>query len=114
MTRSAWALHAGRLVGYTAAGAVVAASVSGIAALGAVARVLRPLWTLLHVAALALGLYLARAGARRRWLSGAGRPAQALLRTQPVRSWHARRPRPGRLPSVSCWAVMPCGCSSRR
>ena len=52
-TRAMVALHLGRLASYTAAGALVAASVAGLASLGAAAPVLKPLWTLLHVGAAA-------------------------------------------------------------
>lgn len=47
-----------RVVGYGAAGAVAAASVGALRDGLAWAPVLRPLWTLLHLAALAAGLWL--------------------------------------------------------
>ena len=104
-----WALHGGRLMGYSAAGALVAASVSALAELGAVAPVLRPLWTMLHAGALALGVWLLWRGQAPSWLAGAARPARWLTQTQPVR-FLARTPRGTRALVVgSCWAVMPCG-----
>ena len=48
--------HAGRLVGYMAGGAVVAASVSSLGLLREAAPVVQPLWVVLHVAVLAFGL----------------------------------------------------------
>ena len=50
--------HLGRLAAYAAAGAVAAASLGSLAAIGQAVAALRPLWTLVHIAALALGLYL--------------------------------------------------------
>ncbi len=46
------------MLGYAAGGAAVAAGVGGFAALGVAAPWLRPLWTLVHVGAIALGLWL--------------------------------------------------------
>jgi sulfite exporter TauE/SafE len=77
--RSGW-FHAGRIASYAAAGAVAAASVGALAAAGSAAAVLRPLWTLLHVAALALGLWLLATGRQPAWMAQIGqrrRPAQA-------------------------------------
>ncbi|MBC7941790.1 MAG: sulfite exporter TauE/SafE family protein, partial [Chitinophagaceae bacterium] len=54
--RSAAGFHAGRLVGYMAAGAVAASSVALLGSWSQAAPALRPLWALLHLAFLALGL----------------------------------------------------------
>ena len=64
--------HLGRLVAYAAAGAVAAASVGSLAAMGQAAA-LRPLWTLVHIAALALGLYLLWQGRQPGWMERLGR-----------------------------------------
>jgi sulfite exporter TauE/SafE len=110
MTRTMWALQLGRLAGYAAAGALVAGSVSGLASLGVAAPVLRPLWALLHVAAIALGACLLWQGRAPAWLAGAGRRATAGLETaQPLR-FVARLPAPARTAAIGvCWAAMPCG-----
>lgn len=108
-TRAMWALQLGRLAGYAAAGALVAASVSGLTALGVIAPVLRPLWAMLHVAAIALGACLLWQGRAPAWLAGAGTRAAAALQTQPLR-FVARVPAPARGAAIgACWAAMPCG-----
>jgi sulfite exporter TauE/SafE len=107
--RAMVALHLGRLAGYAAAGALVSASVSGLVRLGGLAPVLAPLWTMVHVAAVALGLWLAVAGRAPAWLAGAGRHGARLMQAQPVR-FFARMPRSGRAAAIgACWAAMPCG-----
>lgn len=64
--------HLGRAVAYMAAGAVVSASVGSLAALGQAVAALRPLWTLVHVAALALGLYLIWRARQPAWMERLG------------------------------------------
>ncbi|MEP7100798.1 MAG: sulfite exporter TauE/SafE family protein [Burkholderiales bacterium] len=108
-TRAMWALQLGRLAGYAAAGALVAASVSGLTELGVAAPLLRPLWAMLHVAAIALGACLLWQGRAPAWLAGAGARAGAALQTQPLR-FVARVPAPARSAAIgACWALMPCG-----
>jgi uncharacterized protein len=58
----------GRVAGYAAAGAVAAASVGALREGLAWSPVLRPLWTLLHLAALAVGLWMLWRGAWPAWL----------------------------------------------
>lgn len=107
--RAMWALQLGRLAGYAAAGALVAASVSGLAALGVAAPVLRPLWAMVHVAAIALGGWLLWQGRAPAWLAGVGGHAAKVLQTQPLR-FVARVPPPARSAAIgACWAAMPCG-----
>jgi len=60
--------HAGRLIGYAAAGAVVASSVAVLGAWSQASPALRPLWTLLHLAFLALGLWWFIAGRQPVWM----------------------------------------------
>ncbi len=69
------ALLGGRAVGYTAAGALVAASVGVLGAWAASAAWLRPLWAMLHLAAFALGAWLLWAGRQPAWMSGLGQAA---------------------------------------
>lgn len=54
---SATGFHLGRVLGYAAGGALAASSVSALGAWTQAAPALRPLWTLLHLAFLALGLW---------------------------------------------------------
>ena len=107
--RAMLALHVGRLVSYAAAGALVAASVAGLASLGAAAPVLKPVWTLLHVGAAALGLWLLVTGRAPAWLAGAGRHGSRLMDARPLR-FVARIPATARAGAIgACWGAMPCG-----
>ena len=65
---SATGFHLGRLVGYMAAGALVAGGVAVLGAWSNLAPALRPLWTLLHLAFLALGLWWLVAGRHPAWM----------------------------------------------
>lgn len=65
--------HLGRLAAYSAAGALAAASVGSLAAMGQAVAALRPLWTLVHIAALALGFYLLWQGRQPAWMERLGR-----------------------------------------
>lgn len=107
-TRAATSLQLGRLAGYAAAGALVAASVSGLSIWSAVAPAWRPVWTLLQVAAIAVGGWLLWRGRAPRWLARVGaRPAAAG--TQPLR-FFARMPASMSAAAAgACWAAMPCG-----
>ena len=68
-TRSTTGFHAGRLLGYAAAGAVAASSVAALGAWSQASPALRPLWTLLHLAFLALGLWWLVAGRQPAWMT---------------------------------------------
>ena len=70
---STLSFHAARLASYAAGGALAAGSVSWLASQGAQVAVLRPLWTLLQVAALALGLWLLIRGRQPAWVENFGR-----------------------------------------
>ena len=103
------ALQLGRLASYAAAGALVAASVAWLGSLREAAPVLKPLWTMLHVSAVALGLWLLWQGRAPAWLAGAGRHVDRLTNSQPLR-FVARIPRSARAGAIgACWAAMPCG-----
>ncbi len=70
--RSASGFHAGRVIGYAAGGALAAGSVSMLGAWSQAAPALRPLWTLLHLGLLALGLWWVATGRQPVMLRGAG------------------------------------------
>lgn len=99
------AFQAARTAGYAAAGAVVATGVGALATLAQVSPALRPLWTLLHAAALALGLWLLWSGRQPAWMSSLGRtPVPAT-----PAGWAPMR-MPVRAAAVgSAWVLMPCG-----
>ena len=103
------ALHGGRLLGYAAGGAAVAAGVGAFTTLAAAAPWLRPLWTLVHVAAIALGLWLLWHGRAPAWLSRRTALAGAASAVQPIRL-HRRLPAAGRSGLIgACWVGLPCG-----
>jgi uncharacterized protein len=95
--RSASGFHAGRLIGYMAAGAVAASSVAALGAWSQAAPALRPLWTLLHLMFLALGLWWMITGRQPAWMrrSGAvpvrvvGRRTRSLRATLAGLAWVA-------------------------
>jgi len=98
--------HLGRLAGYAAGGAVAASSVALLRTLGETAPLVRPLWTLLHLAAFGFGLWLLWTGRQPEWMQGKGRAlppemaAQGWQRVQgPLRAGAAG----------SLWVAWPCG-----
>jgi sulfite exporter TauE/SafE len=98
------AFHLTRAAGYAAAGALAAASVNSLGALGAVSPMFKPLWSAVHAAALALGLWLAFVGRQPAWFERIGRrPAQAGGDWQVVRG-------PGKAAVAGAlWVAWPCG-----
>jgi len=93
-----------RLIGYAAMGAVAAGTVQGLAWFGANTAVLRPVWTMMHVAALLLGLALVWQARQPAWVEGW---AQKV--------WRKAKPAitamGSKAPFVlgAGWALMPCG-----
>lgn len=108
--RALVALQLGRLVSYALAGGLVALSVGWVRNFEAAAPLLRPLWTMLHVAAIALGLWLVWAGRAPAWLAQVSRQASPVAAgTQPLR-FFARLPAARRAGLLGlCWGAMPCG-----
>lgn len=84
------ALLSGRAVAYTAAGAVVAAGVGLLGNWAGAAAWLRPFWSMLHLAALALGLWLLWAGRQPAWMAALGQAAAgregSVVVAMPVRT----------------------------
>ena len=98
------AFQVGRLMGYSLLGALVAMSVQGLGWLTTQSAAIRPLWTLLHLAAMALGLLLMLQARQPVWLDQSAR----RLWTK-VRQFHARRGALAPLLVGVFWALMPCG-----
>ena len=95
-------LQAGRLLGYTLAGALAAATVNTLAWMTAPAAALRPVWTLFHVAVLVWGGMLLVLARQPVWVDGLGRTLWANLRPRLAgRSWVFM--------AGAAWALMPCG-----
>lgn len=93
--------HLGRVAGYAAAGAVVAGGVSALGAWSRAVPALQPLWLLVHLGFLLLGLW---------WLFSGRMPAR-LLRDGAVTLRFAHRR--GHVARASCvglaWVAWPCG-----
>lgn len=104
------AFHMSRLLGYALAGAVAASSVGALAKLGQLSPVLRPLWTMLHCAALALGLWLVWQGRQPAWMESLGRGGARLAPQKPdARGWQ-RMQGPLRASTAGlAWVAWPCG-----
>jgi uncharacterized protein len=102
---AALGFHLGRIAGYSAAGAVAAAGVSLVGAASAAMPVLRPLWSLVHVAALGLGLWLLITAKQPAWFERLRRSQRLKDGTAVVAWMPAAR-------SIGCgalWVAWPCG-----
>jgi sulfite exporter TauE/SafE len=99
-----WSFQLGRLLGYALLGALAAASVQALGWLTVQSAALRPLWSLLHVAAMALGVWLIVYAQQPVWLDQGARH----LWTR-VRGWNARWGRAAPVAVGALWALMPCG-----
>jgi uncharacterized protein len=95
------AFQLGRVTGYAAGGAVAAASIGALAAWAQASPTLRPLWTLLHLALLALGLWWLAQGRPPRWL-------QRDAAVTPVRFVARRSPRWRAGIAGLAWVAWPC------
>jgi sulfite exporter TauE/SafE len=103
-TRALWTFQLSRMAGYALFGAFAAGSVQGLAWLGTNTQVVRPVWTMFHVAAFLLGLTLLWQARQPAWLDSL---AQSV--------WRRARPTLTRLGARAplvlgvAWALMPCG-----
>lgn len=101
------ALQLGRVLSYSAAGAVAAASVATLGQWAGQAAALRPFWGLLHAAALMLGVWLMWRGRQPGWIEDIGRrlsreatePRKVVWLNGPMRAAAAG----------GLWAAWPCG-----
>ncbi|MCK9517210.1 MAG: sulfite exporter TauE/SafE family protein [Ottowia sp.] len=103
-TRALLVFQGGRLAGYATLGALAAASMQGLDWLAVHSPVLRPLWTMVHVAALLLGLMLLMRGRQPVWLDAGARRVWAWVRLR-VRARGLLAP----LGLGVAWALLPCG-----
>jgi len=103
-TQALWTFQLSRIAGYATLGGVVAVSVQGLGWLGAHTAVLRPVWTMFHVAAIVLGLALLWQARQPAWVDGV---AQRVWRQAKPRI-QALGPRAPVVLGVG-WALMPCG-----
>jgi sulfite exporter TauE/SafE len=111
--RSQLSLHFGRLLSYAVGGAVAAASVGLIADFGKAVAVLRPLWVLVHMAALMLGIYLLWRGRQPAWIESIGRRPTAGVATVSVAGLGGGAVALGRPVRAGAaglaWLAWPCG-----
>lgn len=101
-SRSLWTFQAGRLLGYSAAGAAAAFAVQSFAWHTANTAALRPVWTLFHLAVLAWGLMLVANARQPAWVESTGRTLWARVRPMAQR-------RGGLVATGALWVFMPCG-----
>ena len=94
----------GRILGYGFLGAVAAVSMQGVGWLTVQSAALRPVWSMLHVAALALGLVLLVQARQPVWLESAGRRVWRRARALAA-GWGGGAP----LLFGTLWALLPCG-----
>ncbi len=102
--RALWTFQASRMLGYALMGAFAAGSVQGLAWLGTNTSVIRPVWTMFHVAALLLGLALVLRARQPAWIDDLAQGVWRRVRPVLVRLG-------AKAPVVLgvAWALMPCG-----
>ena len=106
---SSLAFQGGRLAAYSLAGAVAAASVGALSQWGQAVSALRPIWTLLHLAAIGVGLWLMWHGRQPAWMDRMGRLPAALAVPATTGGWQ-RMTGPGRSAAAGlAWVALPCG-----
>ncbi len=99
-----WGFQFGRLLGYSALGGVAAASMQAVGWLSTQSAALRPAWTLLHVAAMLMGLVLLVRARQPLWLEAGARNVW-----QRVRGAGATTARGAPVVIGALWALLPCG-----
>jgi sulfite exporter TauE/SafE len=107
-TRVLWTFQLGRLAGYSAMGGLAAASMQGLGWLSVQSAALRPVWTLLHVAAALLGLMLLWQARQPVWLDIGARKVWSRIRAATQGSGQAGA---AAAPLVlgAAWSLLPCG-----
>ncbi len=100
---SVWRFHVGRLAGYSILGALAGGSVQGMAWVSTQSQVLRPVWTVLQLVALAFGMMLLLQARQPVWVEDAGRQVWRRVR-HAMGAW----PTAGPVVAGGLWALMPC------
>jgi sulfite exporter TauE/SafE len=103
-TQALLSFQLSRMTGYALFGAFAAGSVQGLAWLGTNTAVLRPFWTIFHVAALLLGAVLLWQARQPAWIETLGQ--NVWRRARPAMA--ALGPRAPVVLGLG-WALMPCG-----
>ena len=100
------ALQGGRLLSYSAAGAVAGGGAALLASFSTQTALLRPAWVALQTAALLLGLWLLLMGRQPDWLARIGSAAFAGAAVQPLRRMP---PTAAAAAAGGLWVLLPCG-----
>jgi len=103
-TAAMWVFQLGRVLGYSALGAVAAASMQGLGWMTTQSAALRPVWSMFHVAVLLLGLMLIWRAQQPVWLEHLGRRLWQSVRR--VAQWRGLG---GPLALGLVWTFLPCG-----
>ncbi len=103
-TSAMWTFQVGRVLGYSALGALAAASMQGLGWLTVQSTALRPVWTFFHVAVMVLGLLLLWKAEQPIWLEQAGKKIWTG-----ARSLALGRGRGAPLVLGALWSFLPCG-----
>lgn len=103
-TSAMWTFQLGRVIGYSALGAVAAASMQGLGWLTVQSAALRPVWSMFHVAMMVLGLVLLWKAQQPVWMEQAGRKIWA-----DARRLATGRGRGAPLVVGALWTFLPCG-----
>lgn len=98
------AFQGGRVIGYAGLGALAAASMQGLGWLTVQSTVLRPVWSMFHVAMVVLGLTLLWSAHQPVWMEAAGKTIWTG-----VRSLALGRGRGAPWLIGMVWAFLPCG-----
>lgn len=102
--RALFSFQVGRWLGYTLMGALAAFGVQALGWLTVKSAALRPVWSMLHVAAVVLGLLLVWQAKQPVWLD---QSAQRLW--SQVRKLNANLGKVAPVAVGALWALMPCG-----
>lgn len=92
------------MIGYALLGGLAAASMQGLGWLTIQSAALRPVWSLVHVAAIVLGLILLIYGRQPVWLEHSARSLWSR-----IRAWGLTQGDGKPLILGLCWAFLPCG-----
>ena len=98
-----WAFQLGRLLGYAGLGALAAASMQGLGWLTVQSSVLRPVWSMFHVAMIVLGMLLMWKAQQPIWMEQAGKKLWGNVKGLVTRGGGAP------LLIGTAWALLPCG-----
>lgn len=96
----------GRIVGYSALGALAASTMQGVGWLSTQSAAFRPVWTLFHLMAFFIGAWLLLRAEQPIWLEGFGR---SIWRRVQSLTAHLKLRHGGAVLLGVLWALMPCG-----